>query len=92
MPQVFKIAGYWVYFWSNESEPLEPVHVHVHEGKPVENATKIWITRAGGCLLANNNSRISERMLRNLMDVIEARSHEVIDKWQDHFGEADFIC
>lgn len=21
MPQVFKIAGYWVYFWSDEGKP-----------------------------------------------------------------------
>ena len=26
MPQIFKIAGYLVFFWSNESEPLEPIH------------------------------------------------------------------
>ena len=32
MPQVFKIGSYWVYFWSNESKPLEPVHVHIAEG------------------------------------------------------------
>ena len=44
MPQVFKIGAYWVYFWSNENDPLEPVHVHVSEGKPTKNATKIWIT------------------------------------------------
>lgn len=31
MPQVFKIGPYWVYFWANESDPLEPVHVHVSE-------------------------------------------------------------
>jgi len=24
MPQVFKIGPYWVYFWSNENDPLEP--------------------------------------------------------------------
>ncbi len=24
MPQVFKIAGYTVYFWINENDPLEP--------------------------------------------------------------------
>ena len=34
MPQVFKIGSYWVYFWSNESDPLEPVHVHVARGGP----------------------------------------------------------
>lgn len=27
MPQVFKIGSYLVYFWSNESKPLEPIQV-----------------------------------------------------------------
>ena len=40
MTQVFKIGSYWVYFWSNENNPLEPIHVHVAEGSPTENATK----------------------------------------------------
>ena len=52
MPQVFKIGSYWVYFWTNENKPLEPIHVHVSEGKPTENATKIWITQSGNCLLS----------------------------------------
>ena len=34
MPQVFKVGSYWVYFWSNESEPLEPIHVLFEKGKP----------------------------------------------------------
>ena len=34
MPQVFKVGPYWVYFWANENEPLEPVHVHIAEGVP----------------------------------------------------------
>ena len=51
MPQVFRIGSYWVYFWSNENDPLEPLHVHVSEGAPNANATKIWITKAGKCYL-----------------------------------------
>lgn len=47
MPQVFKIAGYTVYFWVNENDPLEPVHVHISKGVPSPNATKIWITKNG---------------------------------------------
>lgn len=47
MPQVFKAGSYWVYFWVNENLPLEPVHVHVLEGAPSADATKIWITAAG---------------------------------------------
>ena len=35
MPQIFKIGSYWIYFWSNESDPLEPIHVHVAEGSPI---------------------------------------------------------
>lgn len=33
MPQVFKIGPYWVYFWTNENKPLEPIHVHVFRKK-----------------------------------------------------------
>ena len=29
MPQLFKIGSYVVYFWINEQDPLEPVHVHI---------------------------------------------------------------
>lgn len=92
MPQVFKIGSYWVYFWSNESDPLEPIHVHIAEGAPTANATKVWITRAGKCYLCNNSSKIPERVLRNMMKIIEARSGEVIEKWQAYFGEITYFC
>lgn len=92
MPQVFKIGSYWVYFWSNENDPLESVHVHVAEGKPQANGTKIWITSSGKCLVENNNSKIQERVLRNIVRIIEARSEEIIDKWIQHFGEIHYYC
>lgn len=92
MPQVFKVGPYWVYFWANENKPLEPVHVHVAEGTPMANATKIWITQSGKCLLCNNNSHIPERALRNTIRVIEARSDEIVQKWVDFFGAATFYC
>ena len=50
MPQVFKIGAYLVYFWLNEGMPLEPIHVHVAEGTPIQNGTKIWITQKGRCI------------------------------------------
>ena len=90
MPQVFKIGSYWVFFWTNENNPLEPVHVHVAQGMPKANATKIWITQSGRCLLANNNSRIPERTLRNIMRIIETRSEDVIRKWEEYFGKTEF--
>ena len=92
MPQVFKIGSYWVYFRANKNEPLEPVHVHVSEGAPTANATKIWITRAGKCYLCSNNSKIQQRVLHNIMEIIEARSDEVIEKWLNFFGEIRYFC
>ena len=92
MPQIFKIGSYWVYFWTNENEPLEPVHIHIAEGKPVPNATNVWITKDGKCSLANNNSRIPAVILNKIIRVIEIRSFEIISKWKETFGEISFYC
>lgn len=40
-------GSYWVYFWTNENEPLEPVHVCISQGNPSENSTKVWINKSG---------------------------------------------
>ena len=92
MPQIFKIAGYLVFFWSNESEPLEPIHVHITQGTPSGNATKVWITQGGKCLLAHNNSRIPERVLKDIMSVIEARSKDIIHQWLEFHNEISYYC
>lgn len=92
MPQIFKIGQYLVYFWANENEPLEPVHVHISAGVPSAQATKVWITKAGKCLLCNNNSKIPPHVLKNIMEIIEARSGEVTKKWISFFGEAKYYC
>ena len=92
MPQVFRAGSYWVYIWSNEGEPIEPVHVHVSQGAPVPNATKFWITSTGKCLLANNASGINRRVLVNIGRIIEARVEEVLAKWDAHFGQRRYYC
>lgn len=92
MPQIFKIGSYVIYFWLNEGKPLEPIHVHVSEGVPAENATKIWITQSGSCLLCNNNSHIPNRKLRYIMDIVEARNVEIKNKWYSYFGEIRYYC
>ncbi|MCL1821116.1 MAG: DUF4160 domain-containing protein [Oscillospiraceae bacterium] len=92
MPQIFRIGSYIVYFWANEGKPLEFIHVHVSEGVPSENATKIWITKAGKCLLCNNDSRIPLNVLKNIMEIIEARSNDIIGKWRSFFGQVRYYC
>ncbi len=92
MPQIFRIGSYIIYLWSFEGDPLEPVHVHIAEGAPQENATKIWITRTGKAMLANNKSKIPDHELNSLMRMIETRSFEIISKWKERFGETSFYC
>ena len=67
MPQIFRIGSYIIYFWSDENNPLEPVHVHIAEGRASGNATKVWITSAGKALLCNNNSHIPLKTLNNMI-------------------------
>ena len=92
MPQIFRIGSYIIYFWLNENDPLEPVHVHIAEGKASANATKIWITSSGKALLCNNDSRIPQKMLNNMIRYIEANSNIIIHKWYGQFGEIRYYC
>lgn len=66
------------------------MHFHIAEGGPTANATKVWVTSAGKYLLANNSSAIPERALRNVIRVAEARSAEIVAKWEDRFGPATY--
>lgn len=90
MPNILRIGSYYVYFWMNEN--AEPVHVHVNKGHPSENATKIWLTKSGGCILANNNSKIPQPKLNKLLEVIADNHFLICRKWHDIFGEAKFYC
>lgn len=92
MPQIFKMGEYWIYFWTNEGKPLEPIHVHISKGAPSANATKVWITSTGNCLLCHNNSRIPSHTLRNIMRMIETQSDEVIKLWNEYFEEIRYFC
>ena len=92
MPQLFRIGGYKIYFWKNENQPLEPVHVHISKGKPSANATKVWLTADGGCKLCHNRSRIPQNFLHNIINLIADNSSNILDKWEETFGEVKFYC
>lgn len=52
MPRVLEFGKYIIFFWIGEDG--KQVHVHVSIECPMDNSTKIWLTRNGGCLLAHN--------------------------------------
>lgn len=92
MPSLFLIGGYRVYFWSNEAG--EPVHVHVSRGAPSAHSTKVWLTRSGGCILANNDASIPSPTLRELLDIIAAQHALICRRWKEFFAtsEITFYC
>lgn len=83
MPSLFIVSGYKVFFWSNENG--EPIHVHVCKGVPTSNATKIWLTKSGGCIVASNGSNISKKELSELMEFISAQFFMICSEWKKFF-------
>ena len=92
MPQVIKVGSYVIFFWLDEGRPLEPVRVHVAEGVPRANATKIWLTQSGKTILANRHTEIPAVELRKLLRVREANADLIREKWLEYFGELRYFC
>jgi len=92
LPSLFNVGGYKIYFWSNENN--EPIHVHIGKGKPSPNATKVWITAKGGCIVANNSGHIPTADLNKLLEIIAAQSSTICTAWKKHFilNEIKFYC
>ena len=87
--------GYKIYFWANENN--EPIHVHISKGKLTQNSTKVWLTKAGGCILANNNSKIPEHELNKILSIVSKHYFLIISKWQEYYkieskDEVKFYC
>ena len=80
MPEVFRKNGYRFFFYSNEGNPREPVHIHV-EKDGVE--AKFWIVPE--VRLAYNEG-YDARTLRALAGTIEEHKPWIERAWNEHFG------
>ena len=85
MPKILSFGQYVLFFWIAENG--EPVHVHIAVRRPMENATKFWLTSSGGCLLANNNSKIPAKDLRDIAKLVTFNHRYICEKWIESFGE-----
>ena len=82
MPQVCRLLGYLIFFWSNENN--EPIHVHVCKGKPSADATKIWLEDEPS--LEHNKSHIPAKDLNRIMLWLAVNKNFVESKWNEHFN------
>ena len=42
--------------------------------------------------MSNNDSKIPKTKLNSIIRIIEANVEEILDKWENTFGEVKFYC
>ncbi len=54
----------------------------------------MWLTSKGGCMVANNKSRIPLHKLGYLLRIIEAQYEDICKEWKKLFGVSriKFYC
>lgn len=81
MPVIFRYKGYRFLFFSNEGDPLEPIHIHVQKG---ERSAKFWIEP--DIYLAESYG-FSSSELNECVILIEKNRELIARYWNEHFGE-----
>ena len=84
MPKLYKLGQYSVFFWSDENG--EAIHVHICIGSAMPNATKIWLTANGDCIVAHNRSKIPRSDLNEIIESIRTNHLLICSEWKKHFN------
>jgi hypothetical protein len=79
MPVVLRYQGFKFFFYSNEGNPLESVHIHVRNAN---GEAKFWLTPA--VQLARNDG-YDARTLRELVDIITEHQEQLLEAWNGYF-------
>lgn len=80
MPVVFRYKGFRFFFYSNEGNPREPVHVHV---RSAQGEAKLWVTpkvRIAG------SAGFDASTLRELIEVTQSNQELIEEAWHGYFG------
>lgn len=80
MPVVFRHRGYRFFFYSNEGDPREPLHIHVRRGNSV---AKFWLEPLPEVA---ESYGMAAHELRELLAAAVDRTDEIKRYWDEHFG------
>jgi hypothetical protein len=80
MPVVFRHLGIRFYFYSNEGNPREPLHVNASRS---DADAKLWLTPE---VRVAESIGFSRREQAELVRVVETRRDEIRRAWDEHFG------
>jgi len=80
MPAVFRERGFRFFFYSDEGDPREPIHIHVHkDGAEAKFFLLPEVTLA-------HNSGFNPRTLAWMLERVTARRGMIERAWHEHFG------
>jgi hypothetical protein len=84
MPAVFWERGFKFHFYSNEGDPLEPVHVHV--AKRGSGDAKLWLYPEVTFAYTHGFDAPTQTWI---LGVVEERRAEIESAWNEHFGSGE---
>lgn len=79
MPVVFRYKSFRFFFYSNEGNPREAMHIHVRTG---DGEAKFWVMPE--VYLADSDG-FDARTLRELRSVVESNKALIERAWNEHF-------
>ncbi len=82
MPTVFVHRGFRFFFYANEGDPHEPVHIHVIRGSM---EAKFWLWPVVDVAY---NDGFNAKTLRELVEIIELNSDRIVRAWNEFFGDS----
>lgn len=82
MPVVLRYKGFRFFFYSNEGNPREPIHVHVRSSN---GEAKFWLEPQVRVRVATSYG-FDAGTLRELAEVAQANRELIERAWHDHFG------
>jgi hypothetical protein len=80
MPVVFRYNGVRFFFYSNEGNPREPVHIHAQLG---DAEAKFWLRPD---VTVAESYGFDRRMLAELTTVVLENRDLIERRWHEHFG------
>lgn len=80
MPVVFRYQGIRFFFFSNEGNPREPVHIHAESS---EGEAKFWLYPD---VTVAKSAGYGRKQLSQLAKVVTDRREEIERAWNEHFS------
>lgn len=81
MPTVFRHGSFRFFFYSNEGDPRESIHIHVRDGN---GEAKFWIETE---IALARSAGFDARTLRRLASLVDENRILIMESWNEHFGD-----